>query len=256
MTPATILTFDGIEQPVSEWALDYGIPARLIVNRLNRGMSVEQAITKPMRTKAGNCLPDEPAYTGPASKRIGREPKLYTYGGESLSIKEWAKRLNVSYSAIQHRLKAGHPLEVALTAPRLPPVKSGRKYTHGGQSLRLREWAEQLGVTDAVLRYRLKSGMAYEVVFSPETPKPEGVALTFKGETHSIAEWARRTGLPRMTLFNRLRRLGWPAERALTTPVRPKRRPGVSSDFTSNSGTGAGSTLRPIPNISFEEKPE
>ena len=30
MTRNDLLTFDGVTQPISEWALDYGIPARRI----------------------------------------------------------------------------------------------------------------------------------------------------------------------------------------------------------------------------------
>lgn len=42
--------------------------------------------------------------------------------------------------------------------------------------------------------------------------------VTFKGETHCIAEWAELVGLRFSTLFTRLKR-GWSEERALTTPV-------------------------------------
>ena len=43
--------------------------------------------------------------------------------------------------------------------------------------------------------------------------------VTFRGETHTVAEWARIIGMPRDTLKCRLHH-GWPPERALTTPVR------------------------------------
>lgn len=42
--------------------------------------------------------------------------------------------------------------------------------------------------------------------------------LTYNGETHCVAEWARRLGRRRMTLIMRLRR-GWSIERTLTTPT-------------------------------------
>lgn len=44
--------------------------------------------------------------------------------------------------------------------------------------------------------------------------------LTHNGQTKTIAEWARETGLGRSTIEQRLRVLGWSAERALTTPHR------------------------------------
>ncbi|MCZ7930828.1 hypothetical protein O9X90_00745 [Agrobacterium leguminum] len=50
MTPETILEHDGIQQPVIEWALDYGITPAIIIGRLERGVAVSDAITIPMRT--------------------------------------------------------------------------------------------------------------------------------------------------------------------------------------------------------------
>ena len=41
--------------------------------------------------------------------------------------------------------------------------------------------------------------------------------ITFDGETHSVAWWAVRTGLPYSTLVTRIRR-GWSVERALCEP--------------------------------------
>lgn len=41
--------------------------------------------------------------------------------------------------------------------------------------------------------------------------------LTYNGETKTVAEWARETGLSYKVLYRRLC-LGWTAERALTTP--------------------------------------
>lgn len=43
--------------------------------------------------------------------------------------------------------------------------------------------------------------------------------LTFAGITLSIGKWANRLGMQRRTLGNRIDRLGWSIERALTTPV-------------------------------------
>lgn len=45
--------------------------------------------------------------------------------------------------------------------------------------------------------------------------------VTFRGERLALAEWCERLGLPRDTTKKRLD-AGWPVEKALTTPVRPK----------------------------------
>jgi hypothetical protein len=43
--------------------------------------------------------------------------------------------------------------------------------------------------------------------------------LTFRGETLTVTQWARRVGLKHQTIFYRLY-AGWPVEQALTTPSR------------------------------------
>lgn len=40
--------------------------------------------------------------------------------------------------------------------------------------------------------------------------------ITFQDETHNITQWADIIGIPKTTLYNRMRR-GWDIERALTT---------------------------------------
>jgi hypothetical protein len=42
--------------------------------------------------------------------------------------------------------------------------------------------------------------------------------VTFLGESLTVAEWSRRTGIPYFTLMYRIK-AGWSAERALTEPV-------------------------------------
>ena len=42
--------------------------------------------------------------------------------------------------------------------------------------------------------------------------------LEFNGESHSVSEWSRITGIPRHTISNRINTYGWPVEKALTVP--------------------------------------
>lgn len=44
--------------------------------------------------------------------------------------------------------------------------------------------------------------------------------ITHEGMTLTMTEWARRIGIPREVLKDRICRYGWEHERALTTPVR------------------------------------
>lgn len=47
--------------------------------------------------------------------------------------------------------------------------------------------------------------------------------LDYNGETHTMAEWSRITGIPEGAIQLRLSRLGWGVERALTEKVRGKK---------------------------------
>lgn len=44
--------------------------------------------------------------------------------------------------------------------------------------------------------------------------------ITFNGKTQSMSAWEKELGLPRSTLDNRLNKLNWSIEKALTTPCR------------------------------------
>ncbi len=43
--------------------------------------------------------------------------------------------------------------------------------------------------------------------------------LTYKGQTLSVADWAKKLGLKPNTIRGRLNRLGWSVEKTLSTPA-------------------------------------
>lgn len=53
--------------------------------------------------------------------------------------------------------------------------------------------------------------------------------LTYNGETKSIADWSRETGLQWNIIYYRIHNCGWPVEKALTTPVK---KGGIHEDRT------------------------
>jgi hypothetical protein len=48
--------------------------------------------------------------------------------------------------------------------------------------------------------------------------------VEWRGETQTIAQWARRLGISDRTIWMRLNKLNWDVERAMTTPLRADRR--------------------------------
>ncbi|WP_306225746.1 hypothetical protein [Bosea beijingensis] len=105
------LTHEGITQPIREWALDYGIPTRLISDRLRRGWTVDKAITTPMNVAPGERLKDRARRPSAAS---GHRRRL-EHAGRSLSVAQWAEHTGISYHTLANRLRAGWPVGKALT---------------------------------------------------------------------------------------------------------------------------------------------
>ncbi|MFN3362827.1 MAG: hypothetical protein ACK40W_02610 [Allorhizobium sp.] len=104
------LTFDGVTQSVCEWGLDYGIPPRMITNRIRSGWTVEEAITKPMPAKPGAEL-DEYDF---------REPRgihRLVHNGQSRTLAEWAKALGIQHATLYQRIREGWTVETALNTP-------------------------------------------------------------------------------------------------------------------------------------------
>lgn len=124
-----------------------------------------------------------------------------------------------------------------------------QKLEHNGRSFTIWEWAERIGLKKKTLRARLRRGWTIEEALDPEAGERRKVAgrvksgkhnerlLTWKGETLPTSAWARRTGLARRTIRERLR-AGWTVERALSVPVtrqvgnRYKARPYTWNDKT------------------------
>lgn len=50
-------------------------------------------------------------------------------------------------------------------------------------------------------------------------PKTLEKLITANGETHSLSEWARKTGITKTAIWLRINRLGWDVARAVTEPV-------------------------------------
>lgn len=103
---------------------------------------------------------------------------------------------------------------------------SRAKIEIAGELLDVAEVARHLGISlelarNRIRQARLAGGNQLKALVSPG---PRGGArkgggrkaapLTFRGETHSRAEWSMRIGISAGTLRNRLRD-GWPLERAL-----------------------------------------
>lgn len=115
MTPESIVALDGVVQSISEHALDYGIPASLIIGRLHSGWDRREAIVTPMETEPGQKLDQNLT-----SRSVSRSPsnaRRYTFNGKSLTIRQWSERTGLSMRIIDARIRTGWLIERVLTSP-------------------------------------------------------------------------------------------------------------------------------------------
>ena len=82
-----------------------------------------------------------------------------------------------------------------------------------GYSLKLSEWAAMFDIATNTLYKRLQRGMDLETALSMKMYESDKwPKYTYKGETHTSAEWAEILGITQGT-FNERMRNGWPEEK-------------------------------------------
>lgn len=293
MTPATILSHDGIEQSVSEWALDYGITPAIIIGRLERGEAIADAITTPMKTgHRGQKLssPDIEAFIASnasiwrqerrkflRSKRRSKQPKLKQPKMPKVKEPKPPKppkpaNLPKTYTVAGQTMTvdewASHigvtrktiynrlSRGLSLAEALSPANKLAATYTFDGRSMSVKEWAAHAGLNAGTLDTRLRRGMSFEEAIAVKRDRfgPDPKLYTIDDDSLSMSEWARKVGCNPSTIYARMK-VGMSFEEAITTPRRRREStPGVPSDLTPSAGTGAGSTSQETPNITFSQE--
>lgn len=87
-------------------------------------------------------------------------------------------------------------------------------------------WAEHNGYSDTLTLDRINPDGEYSpancrwsTILEQQNNRRNNHRMTYNGETHSMADWARIVDIPYSTLRSRKNSLGWSDEKALTTPV-------------------------------------
>ena len=203
---SVVVTAFGRTLTPGEWERENGVPATLIGKRIKLGWTPEGAVSRPVRSK--------------------RTARTVTVGGETLAVHEWSKRTGIPAAVISSRLSIGWTPERAVSEPIRKRRGTGRRgVVIGGERLAIREWAERTGIPANVISNRLNRGWTPERAVGTPARKRRGPDLeeiTVGGETLTVHGWAERTGIPVVTISSRLN-CGWTPERAVGTPVRPRR---------------------------------
>lgn len=146
--------------------------------------------------------------------RNKRNNVLLTYEGETRCVGEWARKYGLRTPVLWSRIfKSKWPLRKALTAP----LKTNKIHFFDGKKRDLKEIAEITGIGYECLADRIRKGQSLKMAV-----KDQRRLFFFNGERLTLKELAERysikNGIGYKTLVTRIKRDGWPIERAVTFP--------------------------------------
>lgn len=97
---AKLYTIGDRSRTLDQWSREYGKSVETVRERLKRGMTILEALTKPSRGSPLNV-------------------KTITYKGRTMTLQQWADKLDLSVAALSRRLRnPTWTAEKALTRPR------------------------------------------------------------------------------------------------------------------------------------------
>lgn len=152
------------------------------------------------------------------------------YGGRGITVcKRWEDSFEAFYSDMGPRPTPEHSID------RWPnkdgnyepgncrwatPTEQARNtsktvfLTFKGERLPLAELSERTGVSRMLIKYRLRNGMTVEDAVKPPIERYE-----YQGQSRTLKEWSKITGLKYHTLYGRVVTSGWSMEDALSKPI-------------------------------------
>lgn len=94
------LEYDNQKLTMSQWAEKLNISIYVIRRRINSlNWSIEKTLTTPVRNLVKNTIP------------------IFEYNGESLTLTEWSKKININKSTLHTRLSLNWSVEKIVTTP-------------------------------------------------------------------------------------------------------------------------------------------
>ena len=158
----------------------------------------------------------------------------HNYGGRGIKVcKRWKKFVNF-YADMGPKPTPKHSLDridvngnYEPTNCRWATTKEQRSNTRNtpwvtvnGVKKTIAEWAEELGVSSASMRYRIVDAKMDPSVAVSKPPRNFRMDITVNGVTRNLTEWARELGTGASVLHRRIFKNGWDVKTAVTTPVR------------------------------------
>jgi hypothetical protein len=184
----------------------------------------------------------------------------HLFRGEWKTVREIAEITGIKKRTVNRRIQLGLPIE--------GPARMGpkpRTFLFRGKKKTIADIMVATGLSRSQVSKRTDGKRFFEKweLTDPYAPLPDSArSIFFKGITDSVSGWARRTGIPRHVIRDRLAE-GWSLKRALTEPAMrggqriifnhnrrcitriavsfrsPKNTPRYPTTFTPPTGTGA-----------------
>ncbi|OQM74714.1 hypothetical protein [Manganibacter manganicus] len=199
-----------------------------------------------------------PAEQKEKRRNAGRKAKQHTVNGVSRTLQGWADHLGITYQTLHTRLKTRTLAEVVA----MPAGRCMNRHTVNGETRTIHEWADYLGITYHALIKRMQTRTLAEAIamndghkMRPGNSGRQPQLHMVNGEAKTLEEWADHIGISYNGLVTRLKTRTLAEAVAMPPDPRCQRTRGVSSNLEGFEGTGAGSTLQEIPDITLQDKP-
>lgn len=179
----------------------WGIKEDALKSRLKKGMTLEEALTTPVKERQWNTE---------CTDHLGNHFK---------SIREMCRYHNINYQTYQRRIENGLSVEESLRG-----VEKHCVYDHKGIAYEsIRQMCEAYGKACTTIQNRLNNGWSLEDALETDINARYGAVETLRvdhlgNRFRSNVELCKAYGINRHTLKQRLC-YGWTLERALTTPA-------------------------------------